>query len=251
MALKIGNSSNPIYKKLYWELKRDILLGNIAPGSRMPTVEGIHKQYKVAQGTVLKALELLEREGLLTKRRGTGIYVAEPVDLPIWNPHVTKVSEEKYFDFRPVTYDLTEVARAWVKPAKRVVHAFEGQQHVLKDGCVYSVDVRFQLGETPRCREWTTYYYPVWYIESLKGKEAALIDPRAVSRTNSALKIKSVTTSFRPWVVGVGEEKILNLPEGTPIFFRIVQYFDALDRLLCYAENMTSNNILTRKMVIA
>ncbi len=50
----------PLYLKLYWKLRDDILDLEMVSGERMPTVAQLHEQYGVSQGTVRKALDLLE-----------------------------------------------------------------------------------------------------------------------------------------------------------------------------------------------
>ena len=85
MEFKEGNI--PLYFQFYLKIKNDILLGEIEPGSRMPNIEGLHDQYGVSHATVRRALALLEKEGLIIKKRGLGIIVRDQVDLPIWNPN--------------------------------------------------------------------------------------------------------------------------------------------------------------------
>ncbi len=47
------------------------------PGTRLPTVVELACRYSVSKHTLTNALELLARKGLLTKRQGRGVFVAE------------------------------------------------------------------------------------------------------------------------------------------------------------------------------
>ena len=50
--------------------------GRLAVGDRLPSVRELARSLPANQNTVLKAYELLEREGLLSRKHGDGTYVA-------------------------------------------------------------------------------------------------------------------------------------------------------------------------------
>jgi len=56
-------------------LRREILSGRIAAGARLPTERQLSVQYGISSTTVNKIMTLLELEGLLQRRRGSGTYV--------------------------------------------------------------------------------------------------------------------------------------------------------------------------------
>jgi GntR family transcriptional regulator len=72
-------SSEPIYRQLVEQARRLIAGGQLAPGDAMPSVREIAQALAVNPMTVSKAWGLLETEGVLTRRRGLGMIVA---DLP-------------------------------------------------------------------------------------------------------------------------------------------------------------------------
>ncbi len=47
------------------------------PGKKLPTLREMVKQLGVSQTTIIRAVEVLEREGVLARRHGSGIYVTE------------------------------------------------------------------------------------------------------------------------------------------------------------------------------
>jgi DNA-binding GntR family transcriptional regulator len=61
----------PAYARIADELRRQILDGTLAPGSRMPTVHEIHETFGVSTRTAYEATRVLQREGLVVSRPGS------------------------------------------------------------------------------------------------------------------------------------------------------------------------------------
>lgn len=64
-----------------WEIVRAGILRRIqhlSPGDRLPSIVALRKEFGVSQHSVCRALDSLERDGLLVKRTRDGIRVAEP-----------------------------------------------------------------------------------------------------------------------------------------------------------------------------
>lgn len=59
------------------ELEREILSGHWVTGVKLPTERDLAEQYGVSRQTVREALDELERACLVTRRQGSGTYVAE------------------------------------------------------------------------------------------------------------------------------------------------------------------------------
>src|SRR2546430_2744454 len=59
------------------DLRRKICGGRWQPGDRLPTESQLAAQYKRTRGTVRRATDQLQAEGLVEKRVGSGIYVLE------------------------------------------------------------------------------------------------------------------------------------------------------------------------------
>lgn len=73
-------SSEPLFRQLYGELRQAILGGRLGPGTRMPASRAFAEELRVSRNTVLGAYEQLLSEGYLEMRPGSGTYVA--ADLP-------------------------------------------------------------------------------------------------------------------------------------------------------------------------
>ena len=69
-------NTTPLYEQVAAEVRRAIADGEAKPGERMPLAKDLAKVLGVNTNTVLRALRLLQDEGLLELRRGRGITVA-------------------------------------------------------------------------------------------------------------------------------------------------------------------------------
>ncbi|QNA88002.1 GntR family transcriptional regulator [Massilia sp. Dwa41.01b] len=72
-------SSEPIYRQLVEQVRRMVAAGQMAPGDAMPSVREVAQSLALNPMTVSKAYSLLEMEGLLARRRGMGMVVADRV----------------------------------------------------------------------------------------------------------------------------------------------------------------------------
>lgn len=66
----------PVYRRIVQLLTGYIQDGALREGAQLPTVRALAEQLGVAQGTVKRAYDELERQGILTKAAGRGSFVA-------------------------------------------------------------------------------------------------------------------------------------------------------------------------------
>lgn len=77
MFLEIEHRSGiPIYRQIMRQIRYQIISGRLAAGQRLTSVRALAKELKVNPMTISKAYTLLEHEGLLERRRGVGLFVA-------------------------------------------------------------------------------------------------------------------------------------------------------------------------------
>lgn len=57
-------------------MRASALAGELAPGSRLPTIMALSQEHGVATATVVKTLRILKREGLVVGSTGHGTFVA-------------------------------------------------------------------------------------------------------------------------------------------------------------------------------
>ncbi|WP_280454204.1 GntR family transcriptional regulator [Nocardia brasiliensis] len=65
----------PKYLQIAGYLRDQIVRGDLAPGSEVPSVRVLAAEWKVARPTASKALDALRQQGLVESRRGSGTYV--------------------------------------------------------------------------------------------------------------------------------------------------------------------------------
>jgi GntR family transcriptional regulator len=70
-------SAEPIYRQLVEQARRLVAGGQLAAGDEMPSVREVAQALAVNPMTVSKAYGLLEMEGVLARRRGLGMVVAD------------------------------------------------------------------------------------------------------------------------------------------------------------------------------
>jgi GntR family transcriptional regulator len=73
----VAGSPEPIYRQLVAQVRRCIAGGQLKAGDELPSVRDLAQSLAVNPMTVSKAFGLLEAEGLLTRRRGLAMVVAE------------------------------------------------------------------------------------------------------------------------------------------------------------------------------
>lgn len=71
------NESQPIFRQLANRIIEQILQGAWCEGEALPSVRSIASDLKINHLTVMKGYQLLVDEGLVTKKRGQGMFVTE------------------------------------------------------------------------------------------------------------------------------------------------------------------------------
>lgn len=78
MQVQVDHGSNrPVYQQIIDHVKRDVAVGRLRPGDRLPTVRQLASQLIVNPNTIAKAYRQLEQEHVILTRPGAGTYVAE------------------------------------------------------------------------------------------------------------------------------------------------------------------------------
>ena len=71
----------PIYSQLIRRIKQGIVSGDLTPGERLPSVRDLAAEAGVNPNTMQRALQELEREGMVFSQRTAGRFVTEDVTL--------------------------------------------------------------------------------------------------------------------------------------------------------------------------
>lgn len=96
MIIEIDNHSGvPIYTQIIEQIKQYILSGNIAEGTQLENVRGLAARLLVNPMTISKAYNQLERDGLIERRRGIGMFV-KPLSKEIKNDFKSQTARESF-----------------------------------------------------------------------------------------------------------------------------------------------------------
>jgi len=80
MQVRISDRDGvPVYVQLVSQIKYLVSSGRLAPGEQLPPVRKLAEQLVVNPNTVARAYRELEGEGVVTCRRGAGVFVADGV----------------------------------------------------------------------------------------------------------------------------------------------------------------------------
>ena len=78
MLVKVdANSGVPVYRQIVDQIRFKIAAGILAAGDELPSTRALSLELKVNPMTVSKAWGLLEEEGLLVRRAGLSLMVAD------------------------------------------------------------------------------------------------------------------------------------------------------------------------------
>ena len=77
MRIRISLSDGvPIYLQIASQVKYLVASGRLSPGEQLPPVRKLAEELMVNPNTVARAYRELESEGILTTRRGAGVYIS-------------------------------------------------------------------------------------------------------------------------------------------------------------------------------
>jgi GntR family transcriptional regulator len=94
MELILRNTSGqPIYDQIYTQIKGQILSGQLAPGTPLPSIRGLAKDLRISVITTKRAYDELEADGFLVSVAGKGCFVAEKNTDLIREEHYKQIEE--------------------------------------------------------------------------------------------------------------------------------------------------------------
>ena len=71
------NNKEPIYLQIVELVKKNIAIGDLSPGDKLPSVREMSKDLGVNPNTLQRAYGELERLGITYERRGMGSFISE------------------------------------------------------------------------------------------------------------------------------------------------------------------------------
>ena len=67
----------PIYRQIILQFSQAFVRGDIQPGERIPSIREISVHLKVNNNTIQRVYQEMERDGLISSKRGTGYFFTE------------------------------------------------------------------------------------------------------------------------------------------------------------------------------
>jgi GntR family transcriptional regulator len=69
------HSSEPIFEQIAFAVKEAVARGDLASGAQLPSVRELAHELSVNPNTVVRAYELLTRDGVVVRRQGAGCFI--------------------------------------------------------------------------------------------------------------------------------------------------------------------------------
>jgi len=70
-----SDQETPLYRQIVGQIRRQVALGELTAGERLPTVRQLAHDLKVDRNTALRAYRTLQREGVISLQHGRGTFV--------------------------------------------------------------------------------------------------------------------------------------------------------------------------------
>lgn len=89
----------PIYRQIILQFSRAFVRGDILPGDRVPSIRELSVLLKVNTNTIQRVYQEMERDKLISSRRGTGYFFSEDKNmLEATRKHLTLDSLRRFLD---------------------------------------------------------------------------------------------------------------------------------------------------------
>jgi GntR family transcriptional regulator len=114
-------SGVPVYLQIKEQVFHAISRGQLRPGDQLPTVREVAVELEINPNTVNRAYADLEREGVLTSRRGRGTFISDksrPTDLSAQRTRLRDIARRAVGEARAYGFRAGELADAIARVAR-------------------------------------------------------------------------------------------------------------------------------------
>jgi GntR family transcriptional regulator len=214
----------PKYVRLAQTLQGRIEDGTYAPGTRVPSENQLVQAFGMSRPTVVRALELLKRDGWLESRQGYGTIVrGRPA---VVEKRDRRGTEALTRDESRASGRLVEVGRVPVPARVASVLGLPKRAKVLVR--------RFLVEEDGEPVELVSSYFPAGLIEGTDLESATSLSggTRAHLETRKKLRFDHVTERVSARLPERDEAELLEVPDGVPVLSVLVVACDASGQAL-------------------
>ncbi len=105
-------SSKPIYEQIVEQMKFDVMKQYLNPGDAIPSVRKLALELKITPGTVAKAYQELERQGVIETIRGKGTFIASKIEMKQDEEKVDRIRQQirtLIMELRMMGYEKKEI----------------------------------------------------------------------------------------------------------------------------------------------
>lgn len=202
----------PLYYQLGEILKQKLDEGGWESGTLFPSERELEEYFGVSRAVVRPALGLLERDGVIYRRRGSGTYVAEPKRLVPIRGLIRSLQEDRLSDSRIAVLRIRQQTND--QTIANFLDVADGQT-VAQVTSILRID-------KPIC--WLDCFFPVERVPWLLGVAASLKAGESPA-LGEPLKLTRIDVSFEGSSCGPWTAKILGVRTGDPVLVgRLLQY---------------------------
>lgn len=202
----------PLYYQLGEILKQRLEGGGWEPGTLFPAEREIEEHFGVSRSVVRPALSLLERDGAIYRRRGSGTYVAAPKRLVPIMGLIRALLEDRFSDSRIAVLRIRQQTND-----QMIADSFD----ISRGETVAQVTSILRL-DKPICL--LDSFFPVERVPWLLGAAVSVKDGE-LPILGEPLKLTRLDVSFESSSCGPWTAKILGVRTGDPALVgRLLQY---------------------------
>ncbi|MFE9453277.1 GntR family transcriptional regulator [Streptomyces sp. NPDC006739] len=214
----------PKYVRLAQTIQRRIEDGTYPPGTRVPSENQLVQAFGMSRPTVVRALELLKRDGWLESRQGYGTIVrGRPAGVEQKDRRGREALER---DESQTPGRLVEVGEVPVPARVASALGLPKRAKVLVR--------RFLVEEDAEIVELVSTYFPVGLVDGtdLASEEVLVGGVREHLETRKKIRFDHVTERVSARLPEANEAALLGLPEGVPVLSVLVIACDAAGQAL-------------------
>ncbi|MFC7840561.1 GntR family transcriptional regulator [Streptomyces sp. NPDC057382] len=214
----------PKYVRLAQTIQRRIEDGTYPPGTRVPSENQLVQSFGMSRPTVVRALELLKRDGWLESRQGYGTIVRD-------RPEVVEQKDRRGRE--ALQRDESQTSGRLVEVAEVVVPVRVASALGLPKNAKVLMR-RFLVEEEGEAVELVSSYFPAGLAEDtgLASAEVLTGSVREHLEVRKKIRFDHVTERVSARLPEAGEAGLLGLPDGVPVLSVLVIACDASGQAL-------------------